>query len=1037
MNRQLAKHRTAGISLNALRPFQVASSTAARIALAGSILLPALGSLTFDAHAQAPGGQAAAAAASDDDVPAGATEINLKNAEISSIIRIFSRKTGRNYILDENVKGKVTIYLPGQIQTGEAVKMLDALLALKGFTSVPIGENLWKIVANKDAKTSTIPTLQGLDGEPSASAAMVTRIVQLKYSGADEVKQLVTPLISPDGLLNAYTGTNSLIIIDSQDNIDRVVGIIETLDVPSSDREMTIIPVNNAEATAIADKLNEILGVGGGKEGDASSLDLLRNRIQEGFANAAIKNMNNAGGTGGAALNASATGRTVTARSREPKITADERTNSVVVIADEDTTARVRALVAQLDSKVDRSGNKFYVYRCQHASAEELAEVLSSLGGGGGGGSSGGKDPAADFFGSGAQDSSARGSMGGGASKSRARSKSRLESQNRNPGESRKAAKTGGASSASLGEDISITADPSTNSLVIYASKPDYFKVLELLSQLDIKRRQVLVEATLLEVAIDGSLSTGLSFMGSTGGADGGGIIKNDAGGDLTRLLRDPTSVQNFSVAAASAGSLKLPNGTVIPTQSILLNAAQSNRNVNVLSAPTILTTDNEEAEIVVGQNVPFISSTSTNDTNLNNTFNQVDRQDVGITLRLTPQISSGDFVTLKIFTEVSDLVPGTSSSTLGPTTTVRTSETTVITKDSQMVVIGGLMSDDVSDGEAGIPYLKDIPVLGHLFKQSSSEHRRTNLLIFITPRVIKDQFDHRELTLTARDKLETELLADPEQPNRSEVLRRDELSNVAEGKIVDGPKPSTILPPLETSSLNTGSSLKTGPRSRSIEAPRVESPVASSSDGAIELRIKPKAPAKARENAGKLSTDLSIAPQVTAPKDEPARAPAKPAVLVPAKPEMRAVPEVRPPAGTTERVETPLPAGGERFVILEAVRGTAAGKLSGVVIPDGAPPTAELFFAQEQVIEKDGTTYRSRGLFRSEADARNSSSKGGTSPSSWQRLSPHELLKLGSGPWRRGTALTATPRPAATIGHSATPPSSTNSTSGVEVSGR
>jgi hypothetical protein len=628
--------------------------------------------------------------------------------------------------------------------------------------------------------------------------------------------------------------------------------------------------------------------------------------------------------------------------------------------------------------------------------------------------------------------------MGGGASKSRARSKSRLESQNRNPGESRKAAKTGGASSASLGEDISITADPSTNSLVIYASKPDYFKVLELLSQLDIKRRQVLVEATLLEVAIDGSLSTGLSFMGSTGGADGGGIIKNDAGGDLTRLLRDPTSVQNFSVAAASAGSLKLPNGTVIPTQSILLNAAQSNRNVNVLSAPTILTTDNEEAEIVVGQNVPFISSTSTNDTNLNNTFNQVDRQDVGITLRLTPQISSGDFVTLKIFTEVSDLVPGTSSSTLGPTTTVRTSETTVITKDSQMVVIGGLMSDDVSDGEAGIPYLKDIPVLGHLFKQSSSEHRRTNLLIFITPRVIKDQFDHRELTLNARDKLETELLADPEQPNRSEVLRRDELSNVAEGKIVDGPKPSTILPPLETtSSLNTGSSLKTGPRSKSMEPPRAESPVASSSDGAIELRIKPKAPAKTREDAGKLSTDLTIAPQVTAPKEEPARAPAKPAVLVPAKPEMRVVPEVRLPAGTSERVETPPPAGGERFVILEAVRGKAPGKLSGIVIPDGAPPTAELFFAQEQVIEKDGTTYRSRGLFRSEADARNSSGKGGTSPSSWQRLSPHELLKLGNGPWRRGTALTATPRPAATIGHSATPPSSANSTSGVEVSGR
>lgn len=975
------------------------------------VLVLGLGLTPRLAVAQSSAAQSSGAAASangnsangDVDVSVGATEINLKNAEISSIIRIFSRKTGRNYILDENVKGRVTIYLPGKIQTGEAVKILDSLLALKGFTSVPIGENLWKIIPSKDAKTSTIPTLQGLNGEPASSAAIVTRILPLKYSNADDVKQLVAPLISPEGLLNAYTGTNSLIIIDSQDNIDRVVGIIETLDVPSSDREMTIIPVVNAEATTVADKLNEILGVGTGKEGEHSAADLIRSRFQEGFINTLQKNS-----TGGAAGPPPALGggRTVTARSRDPKITADERTNSVVVIADEDTTARVRALIAQLDSKLDRSGNKFYVYRCQHASAEELATVLSALGGGISGSTD--NSGASNFFGSSAQGSSRGGlsDSSNGSTRTRSRTQSRLSGQNRNPGESRRSGNDrNSTSSASLGENIQITADGATNSLVIFASKTDYLRVLELLSQLDIKRRQVLVEATLLEVAIDGSLKTGLSFIGSTGGKDGGGIIKNDGNGDLSNLLRDPTSVQNFSVAAASAGSLTLPNGTIIPTQSILLNAAQSNRNVNVLSAPTILTTDNEEAEIVVGQNVPFISSTSSNETNLNNTFNQVDRQDVGITLRLTPQISSGDFVTLKIFTEVSDLVPGTSSSTLGPTTTVRTSQTTVITKDSQMVVIGGLMSDDLTDGETGIPYLKDIPVLGHLFKNTNSEHRRTNLLIFITPRVIKDQFDHREITIDARDSMEEELNANPNTPNREEVLRRDSISNIAEGRLIDGPKPSTIMPPLNEQSARSGSAVDQGIADNRVadNAGNLSGTSgAESEESTIELTVKPKAPKgiaamNAAKNTTKNMAKLAPVPEVSASK-----------VNKSVKAE-NTLPREQPADTSTPSTEN---FSGEKFVVLELAPGAETtlakhGKFVGVIVPEGAPVSAERFFSAGAQVQFDATPMRSLGIFSSDAKALSAAKiKSADFPArSWHRLSPHELLQLGNGLWRANAA--------------------------------
>jgi hypothetical protein len=219
---------------------------------------------------------------------------------------------------------------------------------------------------------------------------------------------------------------------------------------------------------------------------------------------------------------------------------------------------------------------------------------------------------------------------------------------------------------------------------------------------------------------------------------------------------------------------------------------------VNVLSAPNILTTDNEEAQIVVGNNVPFISSTSTSSENLNNTFNQVDRQDVGITLRITPQISSGDFVTLKIFTEVSDVVPSTADSALGPTTTLRTTETTVIVKSGQMIATGGLISDNSSESDEGVPLLKDIPVLGQLFKVNGDNKRQTNLLIFITPKVIKDQFDAREVTKDYRNDFQDKLNEDGIQPTRGEVLNSPSLDNVAEASVIKGPKPTTITPPAE-----------------------------------------------------------------------------------------------------------------------------------------------------------------------------------------------------------------------------------------------
>jgi Flp pilus assembly secretin CpaC len=345
--------------------------------------------------------------------------------------------------------------------------------------------------------------------------------------------------------------------------------------------------------------------------------------------------------------------------------------------------------------------------------------------------------------------------------------------------------------SVQLNESTSITADPATNTLIIQSNKADYEKIRSLIDNLDIKRRQVLVEAMLLEVSVDTSQTLGFDFMTSTGGSDGGVLAQSLGGADgLPGLLRDPRLISGFSIAAASSGSLKLPGDIVIPTQSVMLSAAQSNQNVNVLSAPTLLATDNEPAEIVVGQNVPFLASTSTNETNLNNTFNQIDRQDVGITLRLTPQISSEDFVT-----NVSDLVP-TAETQLGPTTTVRSSETTVITRDGQMIVIGGLMADQNNDADSGVPFFKDIPIFGAIFQRSTERRVRTNLLTFITPHIVKDQFDARDQTLGQRDKVQDVIREVGSRPDRSDVLDNPSFDNVSEVEKGDVVSPGTIKGP-------------------------------------------------------------------------------------------------------------------------------------------------------------------------------------------------------------------------------------------------
>jgi len=861
------------------------------------------------------------------------TEINVKNAEIEAIIRIFSKKTKRNYILDERVKGKISIYLPGRVSTEDSLRILDSVLSMKGFASVPIGENLWKIVPSKEAIQGTIPTVLDGSEQLESGSSVVTRLHQLRYIDADEAKDLLSPLVSSDGLLNAYTGTNSLIIIDSEDNISRLIDIIGGLDVPATDREMLIIPIEHAEAADVAEKINEILEDQSEESAASASDPSTRARLRALAARAAAAR---ARGQDGSDIASELTSSTVGARGgRAPKIIPDERTNSLIVLADEDTSTRIRALVSQLDSEVDRSGFRFYVYNCQHANAVELAEGLGALSGDST--ASSGQSRSGGLQQTGLSERGQR-------SDSSSRAQGRLAAQSRSPGQSRLSSQNDvSPTSVSFGEDVSITADPATNSLVIFSGRSDYEKIIELLEKLDLKRRQVLVEAVLLEVSIDEGKTLGTEFLTSAGGADGGVFAQSSFGNNLAQLIQNPAQLSNFTMAAASSGTLTLPGNITIPTQTVLLNAAASNTNVNVLSAPNILATDNEPAEIIVGQNVPFLASRGTSTENLSNVFSTVDRQDVGITLRLTPQISSSDTVRLNIFTEVSDVIAATAESELGPTTTVRTSETTVITKNNQMIVIGGLMSDGSTSTDRGVPFLKDIPVLGHLFRTTTETKERTNLLIFITPRILKDQFDVRDSTILSRDKMQDQILSGDVQPRRDELLFHPDMDKVSKAERYEGTLPSTIRSPADLPS---------------SQEPTNQSPLIGD-DGVLELRVKPRFhEPELSSGAADLDGNSYVVLQLHNDSDKSDQLPFE-------------------------------------------LHGSA--KLTGVIIPKDSSEEKRSFFQSGSLynyqVDGGAATLRVVGSFSSPGEAAELFPE---LNDKWHSLSPFEIMNLGKGPWSR-----------------------------------
>ena len=604
--------------------------------------------------------------------------MDFTDVELPVLIKFMSEQTKKNFIFDERVQGKITIISPRRVTLDEAYEVFLSVLQAKGFTTVTQGNTI-KIVAAREARQDTIHTGVGKD---TGSAEFITRLVPLQYLESAEVVPLVAPLVSKDGMVSAFASSNTLLLIDSRANIDRIVTIIGEVDNPGTAGVLRVYPLAYAVATEAAKTLTSIYLEGGA----AGAAPAVRGRPRGGQV----------GPSRGIAV----------------KFLPDTRTNSLIVYAGQEMQDDVADLLKKIDIPASAGSGKINVYYLENADAEEVAKVLASL-------------------------SEKRGGAAGAPAPA--------------PGRAAPPPAAGGAVvSAELEGGVKVTPDKATNSLIIVGSSNDYETLLGVIKKLDIRRRQVYVEAVIMEITLDKSRDLGAEFRGAVHTGGSGAVITGtnfDFQGNINQLFSalatgNPLVFSGTGlIAGGIAGSVTLPDGTKIPAVTAVLRAAQSRNNINILSSPHLLTLDNKEAEIVVGSNVPFITSQARDSTNLANTINTVERKDVGITLRLTPHIHESDFVSLDIFQESSAVAADSllNASTVGPTTTKRSAKTSVLVKSGDTVVLGGMMQETFTNNVSQIPLLGDIPLLGNLFRFKSVSRQKTNLLIMLTPQIIRD----------------------------------------------------------------------------------------------------------------------------------------------------------------------------------------------------------------------------------------------------------------------------------------------------------
>lgn len=598
--------------------------------------------------------------------------LDFDNVNIEVFVKFISELTGKNFIIDEKVKGKVTIFSPQKIPLRDVYKVFLSVLEINGYATVPVG-NMVKIVPSMQAREKSVETRFAREARDSDDR-MVTQIIALERANPDEVKRVLDPIVSKTSSVLSYAPAGMLIITDYLSNVRRLLGIVKALDVEGAGDQITYLPLQNASASEVAKSLSTIF------------------------------------------------------QQRRPNLTplrvvADPRTNSIIIFGSVADTENVRKLVGMMDADVPRGESNIQVYRLQNSIAEDLAKVLNSI----------------------IQETAAASSAAGSA-----------------PGVP--GAPVQRAAAPVVSRNVQIVPDKATNTLVIMAEREDY-KILEsIIKQLDVPRAMVYIEALIMEVNATKDFKLGVEWSGvkETGhfsGLDGSksaGFVSSGTG-VLSSLTSTATTAgtllglpPGFSMGIVGAG-IKIGD-VIFPSIGAMVQAYKTDADVSILSTPQLLTLDNEEAEINVGSNVPYLTKQQDSSTSTLVNYNTYEYKDVGVILNITPHINEEDFVRLKISQEVTKVTSGAEKAT--PTTLKRTAKTTVVVKDGETIVIGGLVGDSTDDGTNKVPFLGEIPILGWLFKAQTVKREKTNLYVFLTPHIVRTQKEAALLYYEKRDSM-------------------------------------------------------------------------------------------------------------------------------------------------------------------------------------------------------------------------------------------------------------------------------------------
>ena len=580
--------------------------------------------------------------------------MDFDQVDIKVFIKFISELTGKNFVVDDKVRGKVTVLSPSKISVEEAYKVFESVLEVHGFTTVPAGSVI-KVVPSVEARQKSVELRKTPGFVPRPDDRIITQIMPLLHANSQQVRKLLAPMVSKQGVVIAYDPTDTLIITDFHSNIQRLLSIVEEIDVEFQEANISVMPLEYASAENLAEKISRLL---------ESKLKQVKGR-----------------------------------RAGPPlRILSYERINMIIVLADRQNTQMVKALVKTLDQPTPKGAGNIQVVYLANAQAEELAKVLSGL-------------PA------------------------------KAPQKGKQP---------------VISTEVKIVADKATNSLVITA-KPEEFQVLEpIILKLDIPRKQVYVEALIMEVSVSLDVSVGVNWTGAGKtdlpfGADDGVAF----GGSNTGAIGVLDETGGLALPSGlTAGVVSFPitiGGITFSNLAAIINASQTNNDFNIISTPQLMTLDNEEATVVVAENIPFSTRVDEGTAVTDRAIQSLEYRDVGTTLKITPQINEKRFVKLKIYQEISRVVSETSQISptqvvLAPTTRKRTAETNVQVRDGQTVVIAGLVGDDVDVNVSKVPCLGDIPLFGWLFKSESRTTRRTNLLIFITPYIVATPQEAEEI---------------------------------------------------------------------------------------------------------------------------------------------------------------------------------------------------------------------------------------------------------------------------------------------------